>query len=736
MPDMVKGISQIFADQVFYVPDYQRGYAWDQRQWDDLLEDLELLPEGRSHFTGTLVMRAHNDQNGKILDQDMHAYKPLDIIDGQQRLTTVVILLKAIHDEMLSFPKLSGITQSLRGRYLHHINLNGQPFTKLTLNADSQDFFARNILALQPSISGPTIRSHQRLLGAFEHFSAYLKHKREELGDDYSTWLRSYYAKITLNLNLIIYQVADELDAGTIFETMNDRGKPITEMEKVKNYLLYVSGKLDLPEIHDLNRRINITWKYLYERLMAAGLVGREYEDQLLRAHWLMAYDYNVTSWENARSIKKRFSLRSYQDKHAQLLQELKEYLSTLEDAVTAYTDIFSPGHEKAFNNIKDPELRKAIVLWSKKLTRLGVSASFLPLLIAVRTRAGDDSHAYLQTVERLEKYAFRVFAWRRARSNAGQTTLFRLGNEFFQRQNIQQTLVEVSRTLLWYCPDETFEERFNRETENWYSWHDINYFLYEYEHYLAGGRPVQLTWEALNARPKTSSIEHILPQAVRARYWTGRFNKQQRERWTHDLGNLTLTYDNSSLGIRPFPDKKGQSGKKGTYADSPLFIERQLASYEDWTPAQIQQRREQMREWSLKRWHIEPPPILQNKYSQDAEQRLLQLAEEKGNLAEFKSLLKAARELPVYTRMQRNWYGFTLTPPVSKTTTLIWIDPDLTIWIGHRAIDQQLGIPVEKVKEIFGDEQTIKLKPEEVAEFIAKLNEFFEEMRPVGAGQ
>ena len=91
MPDMVKRISQIFADQVFHVPDYQRGYAWEQRQWNDLLEDLELLPEGRNHFTGTLVLRPRNDGNGQILDHQMTAYNAYDIIDGQQRLTTVVI---------------------------------------------------------------------------------------------------------------------------------------------------------------------------------------------------------------------------------------------------------------------------------------------------------------------------------------------------------------------------------------------------------------------------------------------------------------------------------------------------------------------------------------------------------------------------------------------------------------------------------------------------------------------
>ena len=124
----------------------------------------------------------------------------------------------------------------MRETYLHHLDRNGQPFTKLTLNADSQDFFANNILGLSPGIAGPTIRSHERLLGAQQHFAAYFQHKREEKGDSYPEWLQKLYRKVTLQLNLIVYPVEDELDAGTIFETMNDRGKPLTaarESEKL-----------------------------------------------------------------------------------------------------------------------------------------------------------------------------------------------------------------------------------------------------------------------------------------------------------------------------------------------------------------------------------------------------------------------------------------------------------------------------------------------------------------------
>ena len=57
------------------------------------------------------------------------------------------------------------------------------------------------------------------------------------------------YFKITQHLTVIVYEVANDLDAGVIFETMNDRGRPLTELEKVKNYLLYVCSKLDLPTL-------------------------------------------------------------------------------------------------------------------------------------------------------------------------------------------------------------------------------------------------------------------------------------------------------------------------------------------------------------------------------------------------------------------------------------------------------------------------------------------------------
>ncbi|HNT24178.1 MAG TPA: DUF262 domain-containing HNH endonuclease family protein [Anaerolineales bacterium] len=610
MSDMIKSVKQIFSDQIFFVPDYQRGYAWEERQCQDLLDDLDLLSESGRHYTGTIVVCPRTEDASPFLDANLREYKAFDIIDGQQRLTTVVILLKAIHDQLNADPQHQALAVNLCETYLFARDRNGQPFTKLSLNPDSQEFFANNILALHPGVGGATIRSHQRLHEAHARFAAYFAGKQAELGQAYTDWLLKFYGKVINQLRMIFYPVTSELDAGVIFETMNDRGKPLTEMEKVKNHLLYLSAKLELPdEAHPLTRRINAVWKFIHEKLMAANLAGRGNEDQLLRSHWLMAYNYDASDWYNARSIKAHFSLKTYRDRHTDLLNDLLVYLDSLQNAASAYCDVFAPHLSVAFSNFDQPEVRQQIVLWSKKIARQGVRAAYLPLLIALRLKATDGGAAYLKAVQLLEKFTFRVFTLKRTRSNAGQTALFRLGYQFYYGQGEEWLLEEIAQLLVLYSSQDEFAKAWEDEKRNWYDWNGINYFLYEFEHHLAEGRAIEMTWEVIASRSRATSIEHILPQTPTDPAWLGRFSPEKRQRWTNDYANLTLTFDNSKLGNLRFETKKGAPGQKGTYANSPLFVEKDIARYADWDEAALLERRGQIKNWALERWHVEVTP-------------------------------------------------------------------------------------------------------------------------------
>lgn len=728
-------MEDIFRGRLFRVPDYQRGYTWEKKNWDDLIQDLELLPEGRTHFTGTLVLRQANNGASRFRDEHGATYALFDVIDGQQRLTTVVLLLDAIHDEMDRL-KMQNLSTGLEKAYLTVKDLAGQPHTRLTLNRDCQEFFYNNVLGFNQGIGGPQIRSHRLLLEAHKQFDAYLAKQREERKVGYSEWLTGLYFKVTQNLRVLLYEVESDMDAGVIFETMNDRGRPLTELEKVKNYLLYIASKLDLPAPHDLAEQVNSAWIHIFEELMSSGLGDTENEDQLLRMHWLMAYDYNPKNWENSRSIKKLFNLRGYQGKHPALLAEVIEYLSSLKNACTAYCDIRCPKRAGAFNDIGDTRLRTETIDISEKLVRLGARVNFIPLLMAVRLKAKDGGAAYRQAVELCEKVDFRLYQWMRYRSFAAQSTFFRIGYDFYQRPDLTRLVTAITRTAHNYCSNEQFAERFERTTENWYDWGGLKYFLYEHEQHLAQAehkRPHYLWEDLIGADLKRDTIEHILPQTLKDPYWKRRFTPKKHQRWVHDIGNLTLTYDNSSLGAKSFPNKKGTPQEKNCYASSKLFIEHELVKCTDWVESQILERRERIRTWAVKRWYIEAPAVIEMDEDESGEARLLRLAEENGTLEEFQALLQAIRQLKIYPRMQRNWRVVLCALPQNKLKALFWIGPDLYVQFNPPVFEEYFQISRGRLSELIGEVGARTLDSEEVDEFIAGLNHLFESVMPVG---
>ena len=158
---------------------------------------------------------------------------------------------------------------------------------------------------------------------------------------------------------------------------------------------------------------------------MAADLSSSKDEDQLLRMHWLMVYDYRSRNFDGSNSIKGHFQLRRYAARHRDLLALLQHYAKTLDQASLAYCDIMQPAHSDAFGALKtNPPLRAAVVYASEKLERINVVATFLPLLIAIRLRFPDDGQKYLAALRLCEVFAFRVYRlldWplrRRAKDN------------------------------------------------------------------------------------------------------------------------------------------------------------------------------------------------------------------------------------------------------------------------------------------------------------------------------
>lgn len=609
--------AQVFNERLLVIPDYQRGYSWGERQWNDFLEDLEMLPPDREHYTGTLVLHRADEQRRRDIEGNVH--RVFQVVDGQQRLTTVVLFLDGLRRRLAQVERRQSMADGIRKQFIRVIDENDSPLYKLRLNSDANEFFEAAILGDNPSVLPPTIRSHERLLGAQRHFEKFFLERQRRDPDTFESWLTESHEKVTQRLMVTVYEVSDTSDVGVIFETMNNRGKPLSELEKVKNYLLYIAAKLDLSH-HDLDGLVNRTWTRILEQLMQADLVQARDEDQLLRCHWLFAYNPDVRSWDGSRSIKQRFDLRNYrgrgQTRDKTLLQEVSSYLEVLRDTTVAFCDAYNPQHPSAFASFaSDSDMRREIAEWSERLARIGVIAQFIPLLVSTRLRFGGEPDKYLDLLKLLERFAFRVFKVAGRRSNSGGAGFYRLAYRVFHEQADKvETEGRVLRMLERYCGAKTFREffEFDPDENDRYSWGGIKYLLYEYETHLAQAKrkKVRLPWAKVAKRNKELTIEHVLPQTPTKQYWTTRFHKREREIYTHDLGNLSLTEDNSSYSNKPFPDKRGEPGQESPcYVRSNIFMEQDLAAWTDWTQETVAERRERIVEWALERWATAKPP-------------------------------------------------------------------------------------------------------------------------------
>jgi hypothetical protein len=600
-------LQTLFVGRRFEIPDYQRGYAWGERQWTDLLDDLETLPTGKDHFTGMVVLKA-SDQLPAI-DVEGTQYVRFDVVDGQQRLTSLVVLLEAIRRALSDLGK-HGLAEGIRRAYVSFIDRNDQPIYRIRLNDGSQTFLESVVLADHPAPIGPRTNSELRLQRSREFFSEYIARRRDDRSvDAFGVWLQELHDKVAHHLKLNLYIVEDAAEVGVIFEVMNNRGKPLSELDLVKNYVLYLGTKLDLPE-HSLHSDVVQAWGGIFRDLMSAQLTETDHEDQLLRAHWLLAYDYQRKNWDRSRSVKSRLNLKGYKDRHTELLDELRRYVASLSHAAVAYCDIYRPTRPSSFADFADdPEARKEVIRMSDALVRVNALAGFIPLLIATRLTYAGDARLYSEVITLCEAFAFRLVRLRRWRSHTGQSTLFRLAFQVHAREIDRDSLLEQLRsTLHAYDTELDFKKAFDLDTEKpseWYSWPGLKYFLYEYERELTGNDDLWISWGELEKSSREKTIEHILPQTPSGA-WLEKFIAEERAQLTHDLGNLTLTSDNSSLGAKQFVDKKGFPGSPTPcYANSNYAMERALAKFDDWTPATVLARREQLVSWALKRWGV-----------------------------------------------------------------------------------------------------------------------------------
>lgn len=174
----LQNLSTIFIKKIFYIPDYQRGYAWINDQREDLIEDIEDILRIRNqgidymHYTGTIVAKKLPEKlncNGESFDK-------YEIVDGQQRLTTLNIFLNEISNNYLNL----GEKDTAKNLHKNYIEIDKDIHNRLNLNNSLSNFYKTNVL--KDSGQHFTQNAEKNLLDAKEFFRKYLGYMQSKVG--------------------------------------------------------------------------------------------------------------------------------------------------------------------------------------------------------------------------------------------------------------------------------------------------------------------------------------------------------------------------------------------------------------------------------------------------------------------------------------------------------------------------------------------------------------------------
>jgi hypothetical protein len=595
-----KTLSNILEGKIFQIPDYQRGYAWETKQWNDFVQDIDALIDDKivSHYTGTIVI--YQPISKPTENYGTKKLEIVDIVDGQQRLTTCSLYLSIIIKELIKYGQ-----EDFKAEI--PIYLYSGSKTKLRLNNDTADFYSDLIAKGVSNIEANSV--HQRRL--FEAYCFLKKHIEEQLeiradkGEDY---LRDLFDAIIRKLNFSFYPIEIESEIGMTFELMNSRGKDLSSLELLKNYLMYwvYRNIPDVSEKEDFTNTINKTWKEVYVNIAKCN--GSE--SQCLRIAWTLLVNYTPKNWDGYSGFKSDdvIPLRNFSKKSK---DEVKCFLLKFVDGLALISKHYSAIIRPSNSSFDENELTMLT-----KIRNAGNIANYLPLMVASRIKRESneiENSVYADFLKSIEVFSYRIFLWEGKRSNTGMSQFYRWADDVFTSTHSLKSVTEwIYGTINWYSHENSFRKSLTEDFFEWYQHRRLlKYTLFEYEVFLLQGKnKPKLNWEDLT----DSTIEHILPQNPdKQSNWLNKWTDEERKKCLHDISNLVLTKDNSRYSNFEFDRKSKGIDDRGNriyefyYSNSDIKQERKIAQdVEDWTPENCEKRRAELTDWIIKNWGID----------------------------------------------------------------------------------------------------------------------------------
>lgn len=538
----LRTLPEIFEGNFFCIPDYQRGYAWDEKQIDELLKDIDHLLLDTSavrHYTGTLVLSLNKDQSNQY-----------HIVDGQQRLTTLVIFLKCI-----SLFADREDKESIGTKYLKRGDIGNDQFV-LKLNLDTNKFFEKVILSDRNLENCPiTLESHERLLNAHDLIHKWLTQKTSS-----GVLITQILNVLEERLGFLVYSPVEDAETGIMFEVINNRGKQLSELEKVKNYLIYCSIKLSAFSLRD---DITEHWSDILQSLNKAKKTSPNEESSFLRYCLVVFFKMNKTDSQYGYDVlKERIKIDQClqsSEKKNQTITKLQDFIQFLKLSAKWYEHLYAPNYVG---------LDKAIQPLIENIRAQNVHASIMPLFLALVLKNKGKGEMLERHLQLLETLNFRVYIANGMtfRKDTGQGDLYQYASRYYYGSLLNSFIAEENRVVgkttltnddqaLEYllvsftqnlAHDGWFEASFyldGKSSFDFYGWRGLRYFLMNYESSLQPNKTINIDKILKNrSSGKTNdylSVEHLW--ATENRNFEGQNCREVDRYQKRRLGNFVL---------------------------------------------------------------------------------------------------------------------------------------------------------------------------------------------------
>ena len=538
----------------YVVPLYQRTYNWREDQWEQLWDDiLEVyaLETPKNHFIGSIVTQQVPDAPETVTRYTL--------IDGQQRMTTLLILLSVIKERAKADTKWGELPDEIQETCLTNKFSPGNQFLKLMPTQ-------RDRVPFTNVVAGDTPPAGSQIAKARDYF---IKKLREGVSDDAKLDLRRLHNRIVNHLDMVSIHLEDDDSPNRIFESLNNTGMRLSVADLIRNYLL-----MNIPDPEEQERTYTGHW-YPMEQTLAKGS-GDAAGDFFWR--YCMMHGNLLRKDETYERIQKDTSPLNAE----KALTSLKDFakFSNYYAQISGLTgEGLAEDLAKGFERLNEWEVTVAYPFLMRAMDALATGAVGQSDLVEVIRLI--ESYVVRRTVCGVPTNQLRrIFA-----QMSGQS-------DFFTTELYQKTR---SHLLANRWPNDTdFVPAF------------IQFPLYTASR-VQGSRLTLVLWSLERAfghkespaQTDKTTVEHIMPQTLTDDWKreVGANWPEVHDKWLHTVGNLTLSGYNASLGNKPFSEKKRE------LAGSNFALSASIQNFAVWNEESIQQRGEELAKLALQVW-------------------------------------------------------------------------------------------------------------------------------------